>query len=490
MEFENYASLSTTPSTVCLPADTLIKTHGFIEWTSLLRKAFCNCDYCWWIVLTSTWEWDTQPKNINWDTPCTEILVQWLLSHPANCRILFSNKNSGDLPPSLSSTSTERPVGHNKKEVQAMITQAVFEDDCIYKDMLKASYRKCRVRFKQSGEGIIPGHPKFANLHDVVLNSFPWYDDLHSIWQGNPSFDPEPFNSEPNKNHAEGFLAVIQNKTLGMKNVSGAGAEIAGDCMGAGGTAGELEEAEEDMPSQAGGEVTNVGEEDGGAGFDEAMLGFGDEQTGGDESPDVNMDSASVQGDKLQWPSTPSDTHFPSRFSLLRRGRTPSSDSQIAFSRSSLYLRPPPSSASIASTTTSESSSSSSRKPSQSLWDSSSKTSLMKPSSTLTKCGKSQLQDQVIDLSHEAESLVASSSSGKTKHYMVKMEYLRRKEELMKEQAEMATKMELELEAKKLDIQLMKAQEITFNSEAETLRLKIELAKLMKADSDATPPAA
>ncbi|KIN95363.1 hypothetical protein M404DRAFT_34197 [Pisolithus tinctorius Marx 270] len=220
------------------------------------------------------------------------------------------------------------------------------------------------------------------------------------------------------------------------------------------------------------------------------MPGFGDEQTGGDESPDVNMDSASVQGDELQWPSTPSDTHFPSRFSLLRRGCTPSSDSRIAFSRSSPYLRPPPSSASITSTTTSESSGSSSRKPSQSLWDSSSKTSSTKPSSTLTKHGKSQLQDQVIDLSHEAESLVASSSSGKTKRYMVKMEYLHRKEELMKEQAEMATKMELELEAKKLDIQLMKAQEITFNSEAETLRLKIELAKLMKADSDTTPPAA
>ncbi|KIO05092.1 hypothetical protein M404DRAFT_25706 [Pisolithus tinctorius Marx 270] len=410
----------------------------------------------------------TQPKNINWDTPHTEILVQWLLSHPANCRILFSDKNSGDLPPSLSSTSTERPVGHNKKEVQAMIAQAVFEDDSVYKDMytasaakfqvsvgnrlntLKASYRKCRARFKQSGEGIIPGHPKFANLHDVVLNSFPWYDDLHSIWQGNPSFDPEPFNSEPNKNHAEGFLAVIQNKTLGMKNVSGSGAEIAGDCMGAGGTAGELEEAEEDVPSQAGGEVTNAGKEDGGARFDEAMPGFGDEQTGGDESPDVNMDSVSVQGDEVL----------------------------------------PPAKGSIASTTTSESSGSSSRKPSQSLWDSSSKTSSTKPSSTLTKRGKSQLQDQVIDLSHEAESLVASSSSGKTKRYMVKMEYLRRKEELMKEQAEMATKMELELEAKKLDIQLMKAQEITFNSEAETLRLKIELAKLMKADSDATPPAA
>ncbi|KIN96801.1 hypothetical protein M404DRAFT_32936 [Pisolithus tinctorius Marx 270] len=139
---------------------------------------------------------------------------------------------------------------------------------------------------------------------------------------------------------------------------------------------------------------------------------------------------------------------------------------------------------------TSDSSGSSSQKPSQSLWDSSSKTSLTKPSSTLTKCGKSQLQDQVINLSHEAESLVASSSSGKTKCYMVKMEYLCRKEELMKEQAEMVTKMELELEVKKLDIQLMKAQEITFNSEAETLCLKIELAKLMKANSDATPSTA
>ncbi|KIN98422.1 hypothetical protein M404DRAFT_97961, partial [Pisolithus tinctorius Marx 270] len=148
----------------------------------------------------------TQPKNINWDTPHTEILVQWLLSHPANCRILFSDKNSGDLPPSLSSTSTERLVGHNKKEVQAMITQAIFEDDSIYKDMYTASAAKFQVSMGNQCRGLC--------VHtDVVLNNFPWYDNLHSIWPGNPSFDPKPFNSEPNKNYAEGFLAVIQNKT-------------------------------------------------------------------------------------------------------------------------------------------------------------------------------------------------------------------------------------------------------------------------------------
>ncbi|KIN97844.1 hypothetical protein M404DRAFT_31931 [Pisolithus tinctorius Marx 270] len=217
------------------------------------------------------------------------------------------------------------------------------------------------------------------------------------------------------------------------------------------------------MPSQAGSEVTNEGEEDDGAGFDEAMLGFGDEQTGGDESPGVNMDSASVQGDTILTLISPLGS--PSCEGVVHPhqiAKLPSLGLHCIFALL-LHL--------------------------QSLWDSSSKTSSTKPSSTLTKHGKSQLQDQVIDLSHKAESLVASSSR-KTKCYMVKMEYLHRKEELMKEQAEMATKMELELEAKKLDIQLMKAQEITFNSEAEMLRLKIKLVKLMKANLDATPPTA
>ncbi|KIO00026.1 hypothetical protein M404DRAFT_29854, partial [Pisolithus tinctorius Marx 270] len=178
-----------------------------------------------------------QPKNINWDVPRTDILVNWLLTHPANRRILFSDKITTVSPPS----PDEGPVGHNKKEVQAIIAEVVFKNDPYYKDMymagpakfqvsvgnrittLKGSYRKCRARFKQSGEGIMPGHASYANLHQAVLNTLPWYDDLHSIWQGNPSFDSDPINSEPDKNRAEDFLAIVQNKSSGMQKTSDLG---------------------------------------------------------------------------------------------------------------------------------------------------------------------------------------------------------------------------------------------------------------------------
>jgi len=80
-----------------------------------------------------------QLKNISWDASTrTDILVDWLLSHPSNQRILFSDKNLGGAPPS----SNEGPVGHNKKEVQSLIAEAVFKNDSQYKDAYAAAPAK------------------------------------------------------------------------------------------------------------------------------------------------------------------------------------------------------------------------------------------------------------------------------------------------------------------------------------------------------------
>ncbi|KIN94667.1 hypothetical protein M404DRAFT_34841 [Pisolithus tinctorius Marx 270] len=237
-----------------------------------------------------------QPKNINWDIPRTDILVNWLLTHPANRRILFSDKITTVSPPS----PDEGPVGHNKKEVQAIIAEVIFKNDPYYKDMLKGSYCKCRACFKQSGEGIMPGHASYANLHQAVLDTLPWYDDLHSIWQGNPSFDSDLINSEPDKNHAEDFLAIVQNKSSGTQKTSdlGVGSPTALADEGTPSNTGteemrgdqDLEDGEVDeRMSHVGDLVMNEGDEFADSIFDlEGMdPGFGDGE-------DVNMDSVSV----------------------------------------------------------------------------------------------------------------------------------------------------------------------------------------------------
>ncbi|KAI6021075.1 hypothetical protein EDC04DRAFT_2939419 [Pisolithus marmoratus] len=252
-----------------------------------------------------------QPKNINWDIPHTEKLVQWLLTHPANCRILFSDKNLGDLLP----LPVERPMGHNK-EVQLIITEVVFGDDPVYKDMQLPQYAEsnllkesCTVQTIWGRDHTWPSEVCQSSLlcmhTEAVLSNFPWYDDLHSIWQGNPSFDPEPINSEPNKNHAEGFLAIIQNKTASMKNISSLRADTSvgsGGIVPGGGMVdnqgGEPEEGEieEEMASPG------MDEEHGEADFDDEMLQhWVDEQDnlGADEfHPDIDMDLMSMQGDQ------------------------------------------------------------------------------------------------------------------------------------------------------------------------------------------------
>ncbi|KAF9230417.1 hypothetical protein BU15DRAFT_69214 [Melanogaster broomeanus] len=82
---------------------------------------------------------------------------------------------------------------------------------------LKASYRKYRNRFKQSGEGVDPGDPRYANLLEVVTTEFPYFSDLDSLWRGNPSYDANLISSAPNKNHAQDFLSSVGNKSLRVK---------------------------------------------------------------------------------------------------------------------------------------------------------------------------------------------------------------------------------------------------------------------------------
>jgi hypothetical protein len=79
-------------------------------------------------------------------------------------------------------------------------------------------------------------------------------------------------------------------------------------------------------------------------------------------------------------------------------------------------------------------------------------------------------------MSQEAESILASSSSGKTAQYLAKMQYMLkdwelelRKEQLRMQWKDMEDKHQREQELRKLHIELKNAEENTFMREAETL---------------------
>ncbi|KIN96838.1 hypothetical protein M404DRAFT_32885 [Pisolithus tinctorius Marx 270] len=434
-----------------------------------------------------------QPKNINWDIPRTNILVNWLLTHPANQRILFSDKITTISPPS----PDEGPVGHNKKEVQAIIAKVIFKNDPYYKDMLKGLYCKCCAHFKQSGEGIMPDHASYTNLHQAILNTLPWYNDLHSIWQGNPSFNSDPINSELDKNHTEDFLAIVQNKSSGTQKTSdlGVGSPATPADEGTPLNTGteemcsdqDLEDGEVDerMP-HVGDLVVNKGDE-----FADSIFDLEGTDPSFGDGEDVNMDLVSVHGDQVHFywditngsllmnqqtypqPLTPS---VQSQFSLPCKSRTPFSDNCSAFHQLP-YLCPPTSTRSIISSASSSSSSSRKGKAVvRTLWSSSSKTTSMEASSLPVTRNKSQLQSQVIDLSQEAELILASLSSGKTVWYLAKMQYMLkdqelklRKEQLRMQWKDVEDKHQREQELQKLDIELKNAKENAFMREAKTL---------------------
>ena len=74
--------------------------------------------------------------NISWDADPSrsEKLVTWLVSHPADCHILFHDcAGNSSTAPTLS--PSDKPSGRNKKDVQAVIAQHIFEHDDVYAEL-------------------------------------------------------------------------------------------------------------------------------------------------------------------------------------------------------------------------------------------------------------------------------------------------------------------------------------------------------------------
>ncbi|KAG1901150.1 uncharacterized protein F5891DRAFT_1187851 [Suillus fuscotomentosus] len=190
------------------------------------------------------------PAKIRWDTTDfdgTTILVSWLATHPADCRVLFSDnkKNCSTV------IGTDRPLGKSKANIYLVIARHVFENDPTYGTWyavegnqpkfkqaianhlayLRGKYKAATNRFWMTGAGINPLDPlsqvnlqgkfyfKLFKLSDQartitaqVSSEFPWFEDLDALWKDNPAFAPKTFSSIPGNDCAGALHALTQPK--------------------------------------------------------------------------------------------------------------------------------------------------------------------------------------------------------------------------------------------------------------------------------------
>ncbi|KIK14476.1 hypothetical protein PISMIDRAFT_116974 [Pisolithus microcarpus 441] len=147
---------------------------------------------------------------VQWDATRTDQLVTWLLTHAADRHILFHDKNTGESSHTPLAAPGDKPSGCNKKEARLTIASHIFTNDPIYGGQWAENLERFQVshakRLNQTGAGVAPGTD---NLRETIINSFPHFEDLDSIWRGNPSFDARLFTSNQQTNRAEDMLSLM-----------------------------------------------------------------------------------------------------------------------------------------------------------------------------------------------------------------------------------------------------------------------------------------
>ncbi|KIK22252.1 hypothetical protein PISMIDRAFT_11733 [Pisolithus microcarpus 441] len=148
-----------------------------------------------------------------------------LLNHAADRHILFHDKNTGGPSSAPPAVPGDKPSGHNKKEVRLTIASHIFTGDPVYGGQwavnlekfqlsimnhlisLKDKYHEHVKSLNQMGAGVAPGT---SNLHETIISMFPCFEDLDSIWRGNPSFNAQPFTSDQRMNCSEDMLSLVR----------------------------------------------------------------------------------------------------------------------------------------------------------------------------------------------------------------------------------------------------------------------------------------
>ncbi|KIK72513.1 hypothetical protein PAXRUDRAFT_180520, partial [Paxillus rubicundulus Ve08.2h10] len=172
----------------------------------------------------------------------TSKLVTWLIDHPVDCIVLFSDDKSAPRPQG-------KPSGRTKQDICAVIAEVIFKDDADWGQAfsthpakftkplllrLKKNYHNQAVKFTQTGNGVALDAEGHSNLLQAVEKEFLWYSDLHGLWKGTPSYTPKSIiNSTPGASGGTQLLALVQPKKSSDASSSDPPIHINTTCTGA-----------------------------------------------------------------------------------------------------------------------------------------------------------------------------------------------------------------------------------------------------------------
>ncbi|KAG2740677.1 hypothetical protein P692DRAFT_20881278 [Suillus brevipes Sb2] len=111
--------------------------------------------------------------SIQWqsENALTDTLVNYLTTHPFDCRVLFYSEVKKRMSP-----ADDNPSGKDKGDIYGVIFRLIL-----------------RITSKQ------------------VLADLPWYLDLNSIWHSNPFMAAKTHSSKPGVDHADALYSHVQS---------------------------------------------------------------------------------------------------------------------------------------------------------------------------------------------------------------------------------------------------------------------------------------
>ncbi|KAG1744027.1 uncharacterized protein EDB91DRAFT_1246911 [Suillus paluster] len=177
----------------------------------------------------ATADYDGPRVQVNWQQEPfhTDMLVQWLIQHPADSTVLFNSKCNVD---------HGTPLGKDKNEIQGLITHFIFMHDHKYGSLyasfldkfrdsvayristLKKVWRPLYDKLRRTGAGVVPLDANAAaNLKGAyeIDHDCPWFDNLRAIWGSNLSFAAPTISSQPGVDHAAHFFSLISTADAG-----------------------------------------------------------------------------------------------------------------------------------------------------------------------------------------------------------------------------------------------------------------------------------
>ncbi|KAG8215247.1 hypothetical protein J3R82DRAFT_8798 [Butyriboletus roseoflavus] len=123
---------------------------------------------------------------------------------------------------------------HNKKYYYLQAAQAIFmnnddehvrhfsqvQPDVFIKKIdhhiknLKKAYNVENTRLGKTGAGMtyegLQHNPSKVNLITLIVDSFPWWPDLHGFWKMNPGFNMKPSIADPGQDLEGEMLSTFQ----------------------------------------------------------------------------------------------------------------------------------------------------------------------------------------------------------------------------------------------------------------------------------------